>query len=156
MKAFVVLFLSLICGLGFAQENDFNETAAEDSALINLLGYTLPEAFDTFGIPEEVFPMRGDYDWQDDVVFYYNNNLYLYWYKNRVWQIRADKRYSEPVLGVTIGMSQNEVIETLGDPFYQDKDSIIVMVADRGYPIRGRLFFKDNKLEDIYIYRADF
>lgn len=127
--------------------------------LESLLGMTLAQAFTEFGPPEDVFPVRGQQAWEDDVVFYYPDHTYLFWFKNRVWQVRADRRYTSQVLGVSMGEDQSSVNATLGTPFWSDSDSEIFNIEDlayRGYPIRARLFFTDGKLSDLYIYRADF
>lgn len=127
--------------------------------LDSLLGMTLAEAFREFGPPEEVFPVRGQQAWEDDVVFYYPDHTYLFWFRNRVWQVRADRRYASEALGVRMGEGESSVNAKLGPPFWSDTASEIFNIADlasRGFPIRARLFFTDGKLSDLYIYRADF
>jgi len=125
--------------------------------LPDLLGLTLQGAFSGFGVPEEIFPLRGSAAWQDDVVFYYPDHSYLFWYQDRVWQVRVDRRYALPVLGgVTMGSSTADVEGILGTPFHTGTNSLVFILPDRGYPVRARLFFTDDKLVDLYVYRGDF
>ncbi len=126
------------------------------TSLPDLLGLTLAEVFSTYGPPEEVFPLRGDSAWQDDVVFYYPDHSYLFWFRDRVWQVRVDERFGDPVLGVAIGESMEEVEQVLGSPFHADGASLIFLLPDRGYPVRARLFFESDRLTDVYVYRGDF
>jgi len=126
--------------------------------LPDLLGLTLREAYTDFGAPEEIFPLRGTAAWQDDVVFYYPDHSYLFWYQDRVWQVRVDRRFTQPVLGgVTMGSSIADVEGVLGAPFHTGTSSLIFILPNRGgYPVRARLFFNDDKLVDLYVYRGDF
>lgn len=108
------------------------------------------------GTPEQMFVIRGESEPDDDIVFYYGNSVYLYFNNNRVWQVRADKNYTETILEIKIGNSIDEVLTTLGEPFKQFEDSIVYRRPDRGYPVFLRLYFDKNKLNDIYIYRGDY
>lgn len=137
-------------------------TAAENPGikgeldLIDSIGWTLEQAYTKLGVPDEVFLSRGEKDWQDTVVFYFEEHLYLFWYKNRVWQVRADRRYGKELLGLTMGMPKEELEELLGPPYHVDERSVIYNLPDRGFPLRMRLFFNDGSLSDLYIYRSDF
>ncbi len=90
------------------------------------------------------------------MVYYYDSYVYLFWYDNRVWQVRLDKRYEGSLGGVFMGDPKEKVLELLGAPFYADGESIIYNLPDRGYPVRIRLFFEEDLLSDLYIYRSDF
>ena len=57
-----------------------------------------------------MFSFRGQDETQDNVVFFYPDYLYLFWYRNRVWQVRCDRRFATTVFGVAMGMPR-EVIE---------------------------------------------
>ena len=128
-----------------------------------LLGLSPEEAYSILGAPSEVFSMRGESEWQDDVVFYYSSNIYLFWFKNRVWQIRADKRFKGTVLDLKQGMSRNEVNKKMGKPFKKNDASEIYMNPksitryETGYPVRLKIFYdQENLVSDIYVYRGDF
>ena len=122
----------------------------------SLLGMTLAAAMAEFGAPEEVFPLRGRKAWEDDVVFYYPDHSYLFWFRNRVWQVRVDRRFSGSILGLKMGESRNKVRDVLGAPFHTGNDSEIFILPDRGFPVRARLFFAADELSDVYVYRGDF
>ncbi len=138
-----------------APAQEAREAPAEQS-LPDYLGMTLADAYANLGVPAEVFPFRGEREEHDDVVFYYENHLYLFWHENRVWQARVDHRYTETVLGLRMGGSREAVTGALGEPFYAGGESLIYLLSDRGYPVRARLVFRDRRLHDVYIYRGDF
>ena len=122
----------------------------------SFLGMEIDEAYSVFGAPVEMFSVRGDKAWQDDVVFYYKKSFYLFWYKNRIWQVRADSRYTGKVNGIAIGDLKESVMETLGESYFEDERSIFFILQDKGYPVRARIFLTEGSVSDIYIYRADF
>jgi hypothetical protein len=130
---------------------------------VELLGLTPEKAYQKMGTPFEIFPMRGENEWQDDVVFYYSNHVYLFWFKNRVWQFRADKRFEGTILGLKTGLNRKEVNRMLGKPFKKDDSSEIYLNPknitryETGFPVRLKVFYgADNKVSDIYVYRGDF
>ncbi len=121
-----------------------------------LLGMTIGESRERLPEPSRMFSIRGAADWQDDVVFFYADYSYQYWYKDRVWQIRYDYRYEGEIAGVRMGMTVDEATEILSAPHFTGTSSIYYNLADRGYPARMRLYFDDGILHDVYIYRSDF
>ena len=54
----------------------------------DLLGLTLADSFSRFGPPTSVGAVRGDAAWQDDVAFLYSKGYTLFFYGDRVWQLR--------------------------------------------------------------------
>jgi hypothetical protein len=159
MKRFACVFLFmffLVMFLG-ADENDATVDRTVKPIDVNdLLGLDLNQAYEKLGVPFEIFPLRGETAEQDDVVFYYKNHLYLFWFRNKVWQVRLDERYKEDFLGIRIGMTREKVIQTLDCSYKIVDESLIFIMPDRGYPVRLRLFFTSNKLKDAYLYRGDF
>jgi hypothetical protein len=123
--------------------------------LPELVGLTLAEALERLGAPAEVSTVRGEEAWQDDVVFFYPRHLYLFWYQNRVWQARLDDRYEGRFLGLGMGASRAEVLAALGSPMKELEGSLVYQLEDRGYPVRLRLYFEEERLVDAYCYRAD-
>ena len=148
MKKYGLIFtFFLICSYGFPED-------ALD--IPGIIGMDMESAIERFGMPEEIFPVRGEEMWQDDVVFYYEYHLYLFWFQNRVWQVRMDQRYKHDFFEVRMGFSREEVLDTFGKPLKGFDDSLIYDLEDRGYPLRVRFFFTNNVLDDAYFYRGDF
>ncbi len=124
-------------------------------AALALLGMDPPELCSRLGLPDEVYPFRGESEAQDDVVFGYSDGLSLFFFRNRVWQVRIEPAY---VLDGALPFfsSREQVVEVLGEPFAADGDSFIYLLPDRAYPVRMRIFFSEQGMDDIYIYRADY
>ena len=141
-----VLLLLVAGGSLFAQET------LDLSALI---GLTLEEVHQRLGAPAEVYALRGAEPEQDDVVFYYPSHLYLFWFENRVWQVRVDRRFSGRVFSLPLGTSRQKVIETMGRPILEFPDSLVFHIEDRGYPVQARLYFDEDGLADVYCFRGD-
>jgi hypothetical protein len=120
------------------------------------IGMEPRQAIAELGAPAEIFPLRGEAAGEDDVVFYYPRHLYLFWFGNRVWQVRLDRRYAGEIRGLRMGAGRQEVLAVLGRPLAELEDSLVFQLGDRGYPVRLRLFFDDDTLNDVYCYRGDF
>ena len=139
MKCFIWAFaLSAVITASLSSQNGTGPSAPD------LLGASLETVFEILGPPAELYPVRGEEAWQDDVVFYYAAHVYLFWFESRVWQIRYDHRYEGAVLGVTMGASREAVRGILGAPFWSEGDSAIYLLPDRGYPVRARLDFSNG------------
>ncbi len=129
----------------------------------NLMGMLPSGVLEIAGAPEAVYPMRGESQWQDDVIFYYPTNLYLFFYDNRVWQVRADHRFKGEILGLSPGMEKSRIRELLGKPYHEEENEEIYLNPagmtrlQKGFPVRLRLIFGENgELYDIYLYRGDY
>ena len=123
---------------------------------VRYLGMTLESALDELGEPGSFYPLRGETPHQDTVVFYYSEYVYLYWFEDRVWQVRFDHRFEESVMGIRFGDDRLEVRSILGSPAYQDEVSLVYELDHTPFPVRVRVFFVENAVHDIYIYRGDF
>lgn len=128
-----------------------------------LLGLSPSDIFQILGPPESVYPMRGKLEWQDDVIFYYSTNLYLFFYDNRVWQVRGDYRFEGNILGITPGMEKLKTRELLGKPVSEEEGEDIYLNPakmtrlEKGFPVRMRLIFdQDSRVSDMYLYRGDY
>jgi len=146
---FAILASTLLMLLGAAP---YAEEALDVPALI---GLTLEEAQESLGAPAEVYALRGETPEEDDVVFYYPGHLYLFWFENRVWQVRLDSRFPGEVFSFSMGASRQQVIDALGRPILQFPDSLVFHIEDRGYPIQARLYFDESGLVDLYCFRGD-
>ena len=140
-------------------------SAAQPASLTvpELIGLKLFQVFDSLGSPQQVYPIRGNQPWMDDVVFFYASHVYLYWYENRVWQVRFDKDYRGSFLSLSIGETREKARSELGAPLESEADWDLFQLADgtkanpdRGFPIRVRLFYDRSGISEAYIYRGDF
>ncbi|GAB1482022.1 type I 3-dehydroquinate dehydratase [Treponema sp.] len=115
------------------------------------LGSTLEQAFLKFGVPDRLRVARGTEDWQDDVVFVYKD-LELFWFKDRVWQVRVQSAY-----GVQLGDTAETVAALLGEPLHKRDKLLVYQLSGRAWPIRLRLGLDEaGRVLDLYIYRSDF
>jgi hypothetical protein len=140
-----VLFLSLL-----------TRVSADDFDPTRFIGLDIPAAVAALGLPQEMFTCRGAEERQDNVVFYYSDFLYLFWYRNRVWQVRCDRRFSAAVFGFTLGSSREQVERTSLRPLTPNGDSLYFDLSDGSFPLRVRLVFTLSVLTDLYVYRSDF
>jgi hypothetical protein len=127
----------------------------EDPDLSAIVGLSLGEVIDRFGAPLAVAAFRGPEPWQDDVVFSYDDGLQLFWYRNRVWQVRLDARFGGRIFRLLMGSSRERVLDTMGEPWRQEQDALVYHLEDRGYPVRLRFYFEEDRLVDVYCYRGD-
>ena len=129
---------------------------ADDVDPMKVIGMDLKTATDAFGLPQSMFAFRGTAADRDDVVFYYLDHLYLFWFRDRVWQVRFDMRYAGTVLGLTLGASREQIQENFPRPLLQSGESLYFDIDSAGYPVRVRLVFTASRLSDVYVYRSDF
>lgn len=125
-------------------------------SLDEYIGFTPTEVIDVFGAPDYMYTERGDREEADDIVYYYNNRLYIYFNQNRVWQVRADGKFELDVLNVRMGDNRSTVIEILGEAYKTYEDSILYRRPDKGYPLFLRIYFSQDKVNDIYLFRGDY
>ena len=129
---------------------------ADDVDPMKVIGMDLKTATDAFGLPAGMFPFRGTAADRDDVVFYYPAHFYLFWFHDRVWQVRFDMRYAGTVLGQMLGMSREQIQGNSPRPLLSADDSLYFDIDSAGYPVRVRLVFTSSRLSDVYVYRSDF
>jgi hypothetical protein len=121
-----------------------------------LIGLDVKSALEALGAPQSVFSFRGQDESQDNVVFFYPDFLYLFWYRNRVWQVRCDRRFAKPLFGVAMGMPREVIERSSARRLIAKGDSLFFDLDDARYPLRVRLVFSNNALSDVYVYRSDF
>lgn len=120
-----------------------------------LIGMDPPQVFAALGAPGEIFSWRGAVPAEDDVVFFYPDFRYVFWFQSRVWQVRFDHRYVGTVLGYSPGMSRWEAMAA-GQGRLQEAGGSLYLTLDGGrYPLRVRLVLSDDRVTDIYLYRSD-
>lgn len=120
-----------------------------------LIGMDPAQAFAALGAPREIFAWRGEMPGEDDIVFFYPDFRYVFWFQSRVWQLRFDRHYEGTVLGFAIGMDRGEA-QALGEGKLQEAGDSLYLAIDTGpYPVRVRLALIDGRIDDIYLYRSD-
>jgi hypothetical protein len=122
----------------------------------DLLGLQLGESLSHFGSPSSVYAVRGDEDWQDDVAFSYSQGYTLFLFKDRLWQLRFTKPYSGSIFGLFIGDDSAKALSILGQPYESGSDFLVYRMPYKSYPVRLRLALRGDRVEDAYLYRADF
>ncbi len=120
-----------------------------------LLGMGLDEAWMAFGAPSRVYPLRGDEEWQDDVVFEYAQGFSLFWFGDRLWQIGFSSGYRGKVLGIVPGGAEAS-LSALGKPIARTDGFLVYELPYRGFPLRLRARVAAGRIEEAYVYRADF
>jgi len=114
------------------------------------VGLTLDELFHRFGVPGSVFAARGIEEWQDDVVFVYEQGDF-YLYRNRVWQVGV-----KTLRGINTGDPQVVVSLALGANAQIQGDSIFYPLTNRPWPMMLRCDFdSESRVQAIFVYRAD-
>jgi hypothetical protein len=142
----VVIFLALAAA-GAAAD------AADDPTV--LIGMDPAQLVAALGAPREIFAWRGMEPSEDDIVVFYPDFRYVFWFQSRVWQVRFDRRYAGSVLGFSIGMERAEA-QARGQGRLEDRDGSLYLALDTGpYPLRVRLAMDDDRIADIYVFRSD-
>jgi len=123
----------------------------------DMIGMTLEQAADLLGLPVRVYASRGEESWQDDVVFVYDDHVSLYWFQDRVWQVRFDPGFEGSAGGLKIGTDREQVSRVLGvSPSSPDEDGEVFVLSRRGIPLRLQVFYREGRVYDVYLYRGDF
>ena len=153
IKTFMLIFATLLLV-------NFNASAFELQEPLSILGNEIENIFESEILPSAIYPNRGIESDEDNVVFYYSNGFYLFLFDNRVWQIRFDQTFKEEILKIKMGILRSEILSEKLDagliPISTGEDFVTFEIIDSPYPVRMKLYFTDDKLDDLYIYRADF
>jgi len=134
----------------------FPRAFAEGVDPVRFIGLDPQAAISALGSPQEIFAFRGADEKQDNVVFFYPDFFYLFWFRNRVWQVRFDMRFAKPVFGLSLGMKEEEVEGVCTRPLVPSGNSLYFDIDGEGYPLRVRLIFSAGILSDMYVYRSDY
>jgi len=139
----------LLCvGLLCSGASIFAQTEPEDPAQI--VGLTLSELISRYGVPKQVYAVRGTAAWQDDVVFVYDAGEFFI-YGSRVWQLKLKSAYN-----VKQGDTKAAVTKTLGESRDYDGYTLYQLPA-KAWPMMLRINWDNaGKAAEIYIYRSDF
>jgi len=147
-------FLSLlfiICYLLFVLPPLWPQQAVNrDDEIISNIGLRLEELFLRYGAPRTVHAARGDEDWQDDVVFVYNEGDF-YIYRDRVWQIGLKSGY-----GMKIGDTKASALLALVDKAKDEGDYLLYPITGGAWPLSLRVNFNAGRISGIFVFRTDF
>jgi hypothetical protein len=147
-KLFLLFFLLSLGALSFAQSEPSPQTVAQDPAI--LIGNTISELANRYGIPKQVYAVRGVAAWQDDVVFVYDSGEF-YIFGNRVWQLKLRSAYN-----IKDGDSKAAVNRVLGEG-RTFEGYTLYQLPSKVWPIMLRVNWDAaGRAAGIYIYRSDF
>jgi hypothetical protein len=115
-----------------------------------LIGLTLEGIYAGFGVPQEVYALRGKEAWQDDVVLVYPQGDF-YVFRDRVWQVGIPA-----VRGIRVGDSREAVILALGEEARTGDGCFLLPIPDRPWPTALRVDIGSSALvTGIFVYRSD-
>ena len=148
-RCFVLLFVLFLCGLSNLHSQSQGNPGEADP--VSFVGLTLDELIHHFGIPQSVYAARGLEEWQDDVVFVYDQGDF-YVYRDRVWQVGL-----KTLRGINTGDPRGVVSLVLGSNAEPRGDSIFYPINDRSWPLMLRYDLDSaGRVQAIFIYRTDF
>ena len=146
IRAAALAFI-LLCAaaVGYGQ----SETVSQNDPS-QLIGLTLSELINRFGVPKQVYAVRGVAAWQDDVVFVYDSGDF-YIYGNRVWQLKLRTAYN-----IKDGDTRALITRTLGEG-RSFEGYTLYQLPSKAWPMMLRInWTPSERAEGIYIYRSDF
>ena len=153
MRNLSFLFMFILIIVPLWPQAELNLSPVDDPA--SYIGLTLREVILRFGVPRAVYPVRGLEEWQDDVVFIYDEGDF-YIYKDRLWQAGLKQAWgikigdSRAVVSLIMNSrSPSSIEETAGD-------SVFYLLNDGAWPLMFRFEFDSSGLvRAIFIYRTD-
>ena len=124
--------------------------AQSDSDPSALIGTTLSDLIKTYGVPKNVYAVRGVAAWQDDVVFVYDT-IEFFIFGNRVWQLKVRSAYN-----IKTGDTKAAVNNVMGEGRTYEGYTLY-QLPGKAWPIMLRINWDPSgRAEGIYIYRSDF
>lgn len=127
-----------------------------DDEKLSFIGMTLTELIEQFGVPKTVAVARGNEDWQDDVVFQYDEGDFFI-HKDRVWQVKLTA-----ACGISARDRKAAVMLILGDTAEDNGDHVLLSIPGKNWPVTLRVNFTNSErantaaVSSIFIYRPDF
>jgi hypothetical protein len=116
-----------------------------------LIGLTLEGLFARFGVPQEMYAVRGVEEWQDDVVLIYPQGDF-YIFRDRVWQVGI-----RSARGIRVGDPRAAVVLALGEAAVEGEDSFSLPIYGWSWPMGLRVTIGGSGLvAGIFVYRSDF
>ena len=140
---FLVVFILLPALLVFSQADNISDPAS-------LIGMTLPDLIKNYGVPKNVYAVRGVEIWQDDVVFVYDR-IEFFIYGNRVWQVKVRSAYN-----IKNGDNRTAVGRIMGEG-RNFEGYTLYQLPGKAWPLMLRINWDTSgRAEGLYIYRSDF
>ncbi|MCL1812583.1 MAG: hypothetical protein FWG29_03570 [Treponema sp.] len=140
---FLVVFILLPALLVFSQADNISDPAS-------LIGMTLPDLIKNYGVPKNVYAVRGVEVWQDDVVFVYDR-IEFFIYGNRVWQVKVRSAYN-----IKNGDNRTAVGRVMGEG-RNFEGYTLYQLPGKAWPLMLRINWDTSgRAEGLYIYRSDF
>jgi hypothetical protein len=125
--------------------------AATNDEKLSFVGMTLSELIERFGAPKAALSARGNEQWQDDVIFQYNEGDF-YIHRDRVWQVMLSS-----ACGVSNRDRKAAVLLALGNTAQDRGDYILLPISGKDWPLMLRVNMNNSgQVSAIYIYRSDF
>jgi len=149
VKKVAVLFCAALMMAGPSAWAQAASTAQNDEQL-SFIGMKLDEVYRRFGPPQAVYAARGEENWQDDVVFVYNEGDF-YIHRDRVWQIGIKSIY-----GMRIGDARGVALLVLGENARDGGDYVLYSLSGGAWPLSLRINFNAGKIASIFVYRTDY
>ncbi|MCL2205228.1 MAG: hypothetical protein FWB82_01740 [Treponema sp.] len=146
-KIRLMLIVFVLCSLPVSAQVPSGVWADEPAMLV---GLTISELIDRFGVPRSVHAARGVETWQDDVVFVYDHgDFYIYEY--RVWQIGV-----RSLRGINVGDLSGLVGLVMGSNAVPQGSSIFYPLHIAPWPLMLRWDIDSaGRVQSIFIYRSD-
>jgi hypothetical protein len=142
------LFLLLLVCLGGVSFAQTESPLGQDPAA--LIGVTLTDLIGRFGVPKQVYAVRGVAAWQDDVVFVYDAGEF-YIFGNRVWQLMLRSAYN-----IKDGDNRAAVTRVMGEG-RNFEGYTLFQLPGKAWPVMLRVNWDaSGRAAGIYIYRSDF
>ena len=143
----LLIFNPLWPQTGFLPPDAMQQSAADPASYI---GLTLTELIRQCGIPKSVYAVRGLQEWQDDVVFIYDEGDFFI-LEDRVWQVKLNNAYQ-----IKTGDPKSAVFLVFGETVSDVNDYAVYSVSGRNWPIALRFNFdSEGRVTMIFIYRSD-
>jgi hypothetical protein len=145
----MLLLFGVLARPPVSQEESGGGGADADPAL--WIAMELPALLSRFGAPRSVYAVRGGEEWQDDVVFVYDQGDF-YIYKDRVWQVGLKSAY-----GIEAGDSRAAALLVLGEKTEDRERYLLCPLPGGSWPLALRVNLDEaGKVSIIFIYRSDF
>ncbi|MDR0455814.1 MAG: hypothetical protein LBH20_03915 [Treponema sp.] len=123
---------------------------AQHEEPISFVGMKVDELIRRFGSPQTVYTARGTENWQDDVVFVYNEGDF-YIYRDRVWQVGLKSVY-----GIRVGDFKAVAMLVLGEGAQDKGDYVLYPLGGNAWPLSLCVNFNADKISAIFVYRPDY